>query len=244
MTQYGRIDYLWFDGCIPSNLQSVEANEEMLRLQPHLLINERNGEPWHVQISEQSIKPAAPGVPWEACMTLNENWGYHSGDTHWKQPLQVIQMLTEAASKAGNLLLNVGPKSDGTIPTESANVIRKAGAWLKQNGESIYNSSRSPFTWNNWGRVTTRGSKIYLHIWNSPGEELCFAELKKRVRSARVLGSGVNVAFEQKGDRLFLYGLPVPLSDPIAITVVVEVDGEPEAITPQTSFWIPGEPVT
>jgi alpha-L-fucosidase len=244
MTQYGQIDYLWFDGCIPDNLQCREANEEMLRLQPHLLINERNGQPCHVRISEQAIKPAAPGLPWEACLTLNEHWGYHAGDTHWKSPLQVVEMLTETAAKAGNLLLNVGPKADGTIPVESACILREVGEWLRRNGESIYDSSRSPFTWNTWGRVTTRGNSIYLHIWNSTGAELCFAELKNRVLSARLLDGGDSIAFEQNCDRLYLRGLPVPLRDPLATTIVLEVEGTPEPLTEQTSFWIPGEPAT
>lgn len=244
MTQYGKIDYLWYDGCIPDNLQCAEANEEMLRLQPHLLINERNGKPWHVQISEQAIKPAAPGVAWEACMTLNDNWGYHAGDNHWKKPVQVIQMLTETAAKAGNLLLNVGPKADGTIPEESAAILREAGAWLRRNGESIYNSSRSPFTTNNWGRVTTRGNNVYLHIWNNTGSELCFAEIKNKVLSAKFLDGGGPIAFEQKPDRLVLRGLPVSLRDLLATTIVLQVEGDPETLTPQTTFWIPGEPAT
>jgi len=244
MTHYGKIDYLWFDGCIPENLQSTEANEEMLRLQPHLLTNERNGAPWHVKVSEQAIKPAAPGVAWEACMTLNDNWAYHGGDKGWKSPRQVVQMLTETASKAGNLLLNVGPKADGTIPGESAAILREAGDWLRRNGEAICASTRSPFTWSNWGRVTTHGNKVYLHVWNSPGTELCFAEMKNRVLCARFLDGGGNVACEQRGERLFLRGLPCPLPDPIATTIVLEVEGEPEPLTPQTSFWIPGEPAT
>ena len=244
MTRYGKIDYLWYDGCIPDNLQCREVNEEILRLQPDIIINERNGEPSHVSICEQAIKAAKPGVAWEACMTLNDNWGYHAGDTNWKTARQVIQMLTDTASKAGNLLLNVGPRSDGTIPAESAKILREAGDWLRKNGESIYGSSRSPFTWSNWGRVTSKGSRIYLHIWNSTGPELCFAELKNKVRSVRILDIGESVAFEQTDERLVLRGLPVPLPDPIATTLVIEVEGESETLTPQTTFWIPGEPAT
>jgi len=240
MTRYGKIDYLWYDGCVPDNLQSREVNEEILRLQPHILINERNGEPWHVSISEQVIKAAAPGIAWEACMTLNQNWGCHAGDANWKTPRDVIQMLTDTASKAGNLLLNVGPRSDGTIPAESVDILRTAGDWLRRNGESIYGSSRSPFTWSNWGRVTTRDSNVYLHIWNSTGPELCFAEMKNRVLSARYLNGGESIPFEQKCDRVLLRG--ICLNDVIATTIVLETDGAPEAITPQTTFWIPGEP--
>ena len=177
-------------------------------------------------------------------MTLNENWGYHAGDANWRTPRQVIQMLTDTASKAGNLLLNVGPRSDGTIPAESVDILRRAGDWLRRNGESIHGSSRSPFSWSNWGRVTTKGNRIYLHIWNSTGPELCFAELKNTLLSARFLDGGKSVAFEQTNDRLVLRGLPVPLPDPITTTLVLDVEGEPEAITPQTTFWIHGEPAT
>ncbi len=242
MTRYGKIDYLWYDGCIPGNIQSREVNEEVLRLQPDILINERNGEPSHVKISEQAVKPSGPGVAWEACMTLNDNWGYHAGDTNWKSSRQVVQMLTETASRAGNLLLNVGPRANGSIPSASEKILREVGKWLRANGEAIYGSARSPFTWSNWGRVTTKGNRVYLHIWNSTGPTLCFAELRNRVRSARFLAGGESIAFEQSADWLTLRGLPCPLPDPIATTMVLEVEGEPMAITPQTTFWIPGEP--
>jgi len=242
-SNYGKIDYLWYDGCIPSNLQSRDVNEELLRLQPDLLINERNGPPFHVKNSEQAIVPPKENVPWEACMTLNENWGWHAGDDHWKSAFEVIKMLTETAANAGNLLLNVGPRPDGTIPDESARVLREAGSWLRRNGDAIRHSERSPFTWNNWGRVTVRGSNVYLHLRNSTGTELCWAELKNKVRSVRWLDGGAPVEFQQVGHRLILKGLPVPLPDPIAATIVLEVDGKPEPITRQTSFWIPGREV-
>lgn len=244
MTGYGKIDYLWYDGCIPSDLQSAEVNAELLRLQPDLLINDRNGPPSHVHVCEQAIRPARAGQLWEACLTLNDNWGYHYGDQNWKTPRQVIQMLTETASKAGNLLLNVGPEADGTIPWESQRILREAGRWLKQNGDSIYGSDRSPYTWSNWGRVTVKDHTVYLHIWNSVGPELCFAEIKNHVHSARFMANGVPISFEQRGEKLFLRDLPEPLPDSLATTIAIEVEGIPEALTPQTTFWIPGEPAS
>jgi alpha-L-fucosidase len=242
MSNYGKIDYLWFDGCIPDDLQRREINEELLRLQPHLLINERNGPPSHVHVSEQAIRAPKDDVLWEACMTLNDNWGWHAGDTHWKSAREVIKMLCETATGAGNLLLNVGPKPDGTIPEESVRILGEAGAWLRKNREAITNSERSPFSWNNWGRVTVRGNHIYLHIRNSTGSELCWAELKNKVLSARWLDGGAPVRFEQRDERLFLCELPVPLPDPLTTTLVLEAEGIPEPVTIQTSFWIPGEP--
>jgi alpha-L-fucosidase len=242
MSNYGKIDYLWFDGCIPDDLQSREVNEELLRLQPHLLITERNGPPSHVRVSEQAIRVPKDDVPWEACMTLNDNWGWHVGDDHWKNAAEVVRMLTETAAGGGNLLLNVGPKPDGTIPPESVQILREAGAWLKRNAESIRGAERSPFTWNSWGRVTVKGNRVYLHIRNGMGSELCWAELKNKVKRAWWLDGGATVAFEQKGERLFLRDLPVPLPDKLASTIVLEVNGKPATLTEQTTFWIPGEP--
>jgi alpha-L-fucosidase len=174
-------------------------------------------------------------------MTLNDNWGWHAGDTRWKNAYEVIKMLGETATAGGNLLLNVGPKPDGTIPEESAAILREAGAWLARNREAIAGSERSPFSWNNWGRVTVKGNRVYLHIRNSPGAELCWAELTNKVVRARWLDGGAPVPFEQTNDRLFLRGLPVPLPDKLASTLVLEVEGRPEALTAQTTFWIPGE---
>ncbi|MDR1009954.1 MAG: alpha-L-fucosidase [Opitutaceae bacterium] len=245
MTGYGKIDYLWYDGCIPSDLASPEINAEMLRLQPGMLINERNGAPWHVRISEQAINPPKEwGIRWEACMTLNDNWGWHAGDMNWKSAREVVKMLCETAAGGGNLLLNVGPRPDGTIPEESARILREAGAWMRRNGAAIHGCGRSPFTWNNWGRVTVNGNLVYLHIRNSTGRELCWAELKNKVIAARWLADGAPVVFEQKGERLFLRDLPVPLPDPISSTIELVVEGTPEPLTCQTTFWIPGEPAS
>jgi alpha-L-fucosidase len=242
MTNYGKIDYLWFDGCTPGDLQSTEVNKTLLRLQPHLLINTRNGPPSHVHISEQAIRaPKDANTLWEACMTLNESWGWHAGDDNWKDARTVVKLLCETAKDGGNLLLNIGPRPDGTIPGESIKILREAGAWLARNREAITQSERSPFSWSTWGFATVKGNRIYLIVRKSHGAVLCWAELRNKVLRAWRLDGGEPVSFEQKGDRLFLRGLPTPLPDRIATTLVLEVEGKPEALASQTTFWIPGE---
>jgi alpha-L-fucosidase len=240
MTGYGQIDVLWYDGCIPAPTDGETINRRIKQLQPHILINERNGAPSDYHCSEQAIKPAAPGIDWEACMTLNSNWGYHAGDDSWKSAREVIRMLTETSCSAGNLLLNIGPKGDGSIPAESSTILREAGDWLRRNGEFLSNSSRSPFTWNNWGRVTTKGHTIYLHVFNGTGPELCQTDIRNKVLSVRYLDGGQSIDFTQQESRLILHGLTNPLRDPIATTIAIEVEGEPQTQRPQTSFWIPG----
>ncbi|HAU36168.1 MAG TPA: alpha-L-fucosidase [Phycisphaerales bacterium] len=238
LTQYGKVDILWYDGCIPQPTDGRRANELARTLQPHILINERNGEPFDFRVSEQSL--TAKEGAWEANLTLNDNWGYHAGDHHWKTAQDVIRMLTTTARSGGNLMLNVGPRADGTIPEDSVRILTEAGQWLARNREFLPNSTRSPFSWNNCSTLTTRGNTVYVHLFASPGKEYYLAEIANRVLSARFLDGGQPVPFEQKGDRLFLRGLPCPLKDPIATTLALELDGPPRPIRTQKTFWIPG----
>ncbi len=241
ITNYGKIDYLWFDGCIPENIDGDETISMIKNIQPDILVNNRLGAPFDIQCCEQAITPATAGQAWEACMTLNDNWGYHAGDNNWKNPIDVINMLLTCAEGEGNLLLNIGPYADGGIPDESANILREAGAWIKKNKISISNSERHPFSWNYTARpITVRGNKVYLHFLKDPGGEFCWSEAKNKILSAKFVCNDNPVPFHQEGDRLFLIDLPQPLPDDLCTTIELTLDGTPEAITEQTSFWIPG----
>lgn len=241
MTGYGEIDYLWFDGCIPENLDGPETLAMIKELQPGILVNNRLGQPYDILCCEQAIKPAAPGQDWEACMTLNDNWGYHAGDTNWKSPRAVIDMLLTCAQSGGNLLLNIGPRGDGSLPEKSVAILREAGDWINKNRDAITLSERHPFSWNCTARpITSRGNRVFLHLLHDPGGTFCWSEVKNRVLSARLLADGRPVAFRQEGERLFLDDLPCPLPDRTATSIELEVEGMPEALTRQTSFWIPG----
>lgn len=235
MTRYGPIDILWYDGCLPGPLEGEATNRRIYELQPGILINERNGSPFDFRCSEQSLK-AKEGA-WESCLTLNDNWGYHAGDANWTSARDVIRSLVSVAGKGGNLLLNVGPRADGTIPDESVAILRAAGAWLRRNREFLPDSGRAPFSWNNSCVPTVRGNRVYLHFFQLAQPEFCYAELGNRVLRAYALDGGQPVAFEQRGPRVFLRGLPMPMPDPVAWTVVLETEGVPEAATEQTTHW-------
>ena len=82
-----------------------------------------------------------PGRDWEACMTVGNRWGYHRDDyRNYKSPETIIYQLQECAAKGGNLLLNIGPRADGSIPEGIVEVFKRVGAWMKVNGEAVYNS--------------------------------------------------------------------------------------------------------
>ena len=236
LTGYGRIDYLWFDGCIPRDLDGDETIAMIREWQPEMLINNRLGDPFDVKVSEQRITPAPPGQLWEACLTLNRNWGYHAGDAFWKSPGDVLTLLLECARNGGNLLLNVGPRADGTIPEESVRILDTVGAWLEANRDAICCSERHPFSWNCTAWITARDNRVFINFLLDPGASFCWGELNNNVLRAYWLDTGETIAFRQCGSRLFLDGLAYRTP---GRTAVVEVDGAPRAHTVQRGFWIP-----
>ncbi len=240
LTGYGPIDYLWFDGCVP-DLDGDVTLKMVYELQPAIVVNNRLGCPFDIECCEQAIKPGPVGQAWEACMTLNDNWGYHAGDRKWKTPQNVVEMLLTCAENAGNLLLNVGPRADGMIPDESVRILREAGAWLKKNRAAVTRSERHLLAVNGTAYpITARGNRIYLHFMREPFGSFCWAEIQNKVLNARLLVDGRPISFRQEGGRLFLENIPTPLPDALCTTIELELDGVPQALTKRTSFWVPG----
>lgn len=238
-TGYGKVDILWYDGGWPytaEDWRSVELNEMVRSLQPEIIINNRAQTAEDFDTPEQHIHASAPGRPWEACLTLNNNWGYNAADDDWKTPRQVVANLVRCASGGGNLLLNVGPRADGAIPAESERILREVGQWLERNGGSIYGTQRSPLS-TSTGLCTLKGHTLYLHVLRWPGKELVVPRLATEVRSVHMLEGGKAVKFEQKGDRLFLSGLPGRAPDPLDTVLVVELVDEPRFLDYFRDGW-------
>ncbi|MCL2128451.1 MAG: alpha-L-fucosidase, partial [Treponema sp.] len=126
-------------------------------------------------------------VPWEACITLNNHWGYCAADRHWKSAAMVLRMLVECVSKNGNLLLNVGPDAKGRIPRASVEILEEAGRWMADNGESIYGCGAAGFDKPEWGRFTRKGGKLYAHIFESQAGALCLPGMAGKIEKARLL---------------------------------------------------------
>lgn len=105
---------------------------------------------------------------WEAIPTTNESYGYHKYDNSHKPVSHFIQLMAKAASKGGNLLMNIGPKGDGAFDKADIAILNGIGKWMSKNGESIYGTTASTLPLQNWGVATTKGNKIYLHVFNWP----------------------------------------------------------------------------
>jgi len=237
MTQYGKIDILWYDGAWPHSPEawrSHELNDMVRGLQPDIVINNRSGMPEDLDTPEQQIQGS--DRPWETCMTIDDLWwGYHPGDPNLKSPMQLVRNLVRCVSGNGNFLLNVGPKPDGTIYAPHAVRLRAIGRWLRRNGKSIYGAGSAPFGQAHLGQVTAKESTVYVHVMFWPGTEMCVAGIKNRVIKAYMLATGKKLPFDQRHDRLFVRGLPPKAPDPIDTVVAIELEGKPETLP--ASFW-------
>jgi alpha-L-fucosidase len=225
-TNYGKLDILWYDGGFPGGIwRSDELNKMVRKLQPGIIINNRSGIPEDFGTPEQHISPEER--PWEACMTMNDTWGYTLGDTNYKSVQQILSLLAQCASRNGNLLLNVGPDADGRIPLPAVERLRAVGQWMRTNGKAIYGATSTPLTTHGIGMSTRVGNKLYLLVQRWPGSTVPFSWCGNKVKSATDLTTGRKARIEQKGDRVWLHDLPQYGPDPNMSVVELEVEGEP-----------------
>jgi alpha-L-fucosidase len=244
MTNYGKIDVLWYDVDWPltaAEWESERMNKMVFELQPEIIVNDRNGLEGDFGTPEQEIRAAESGRAWESCMTLNDSWGFNRGDDGWKTPKVIASNLAECARGGGNYLLNIGPKPDGSIPEESVKVLETVGKWLDTNGKAIYGTERGDFSWNSNAQYTRRGNTLYIHQQYWPGhtpaaEALAFFQpevviaiggLKAKAKAARLLKTGEAVQFTQDEWALRLTGLPIQAPDQPATIIEVQCDAEP-----------------
>jgi alpha-L-fucosidase len=228
MSNYGKVDILWYDMPVPLDAvgwRSQEMNAMVLRLQPEVIINNRNLLPGDFFTPEQSTQ-ASKG-DWESCMTINDSWAYVAGDHNWKSLQRIVQNLVECVRDGGNYLLDIGPMADGSVPYESRQRLRAIGKWLRKNGDAVYGTQRCAFPHGNIGVFTRKGNTLYVIVYFWRGEVMTVGGVKFKVSSARFLCSGDTVAFKQKGSQLILSGLPSEPPDNPVTVIAVECDSEP-----------------
>lgn len=216
-SNYGQIDVLWFDfsynEMCGEKWKATELINMVRELQPNVIIDNRlevNGEglgslatvnptPYHGDFvsPEQMIPPEGilddMGNPmiWEACVTMNNNWGFCGTDTFFKPAPMLIKKLVECVSKGGNLLLNVGPDAKGNIPQESIEILDTIGKWMDKNSASIYGCNKADIPKPDYGRVTRNGNKVYFHLYeNSIGPLPLVGIQKDKVKKIRLLSTG------------------------------------------------------
>ena len=202
LTQYGPVDLLWFDGAwerSDETWNSKDFGDHIRSISPNTLINDRLFTQGDYRTPEQWI-PAKPlNEPWECCMTINYSWAYVPTDKTYKSTYEILRTLIEVVSRGGNLLLNVGPKPDGTLATEEAQTLDDLAVWMKVNKESIEKVTPGLEDWQYYGPSTQRGDIVYLHNFALPQESVVVRGVKvARLKSATVLGSSEELTFTRR----------------------------------------------
>ena len=230
MTNYGKIDVLWYDVHWPLDAKGWESekmNQMVFSLQPDIIVNNRNDLPGDFTTPEQTIKAEEGGRAWESCMTLNDSWGYQKADDNWKTPRTVIRNLITCSRDGGNYLLNIGPEPDGSIPPESVRILTEVGQWMKTGGQAIYGADPCKVARSNYGNFTRHGNRLHMHVHFWPGSDVAISGLRQKVTSATILKTGQRVTVSQDGFRTHITGLPEKAPDSPITTLVLECDGEP-----------------
>ena len=233
LTRYGPISLIWFDRGLETRDQAQDFVDIVRDLQPRCLVNGRVGSynqdlvGDYQEMNDQGMPVGGIEEAWETPQTLNTTWGFSKFDQEWKPPAVVIHLLVETVSKGGNYLLNVGPRPDGTMPPAAVAILHRVGAWMQQNGESIYGTTASPLPEYPWGRTTVKGDKVYLHVFNWPVDNLLRVSHlgNNAVKSAHLVIRPAESLVIRRNDGVVLVALPPRIPDLNDTVVVLQMAG-------------------
>lgn len=251
LTTFKDVGILWFDGEWEGTWTHADGQplyELCRKLQPNVIVNNRvdKGRSGMAGMSEAGFAgdygtpeqeiPATgmPGLDWETCMTMNNNWGYNSHDKNFKSTEDLIHKLSDIASKGGNYLLNIGPMANGEFPPESVERLAQIGKWMKTNGEAIYGTSASPFEKLQFnGRCTQKrngnNTSLYFHIFDWPADgKLTISGLGNEIIGIKLLGDPARrLPMVRKGGIDEITNLPRTAPDAICSVLRVDLKGAP-----------------
>ena len=242
LTRYGRVDCIWFDGLwdhdsdsVPFNWQLEEQYALIHRLQPACLIgNNHHLTPFageDIQLFERDVpgenKAGLSGqevsrLPLETCQTMNGMWGYKVQDQNYKSVNTLIRLLARTSAKGANLLLNVGPQPDGSIPEAALSRLHEMGQWLRRNGDAIYGTDGVEYALGGDSIVCTRtDSRLYVHVLSPNVKSVSGLPVASKPKDVRPLADRQRVNFRyNKKEGLEITDINMPAN---AADYVIEV---------------------
>jgi alpha-L-fucosidase len=237
LTNYGPLGGIWFDGMWdkPDADWGLTRTYDLIhRLQPGALIvpnHHRSPLPGEdVQTFEQDLPGANTAgfntreigsLPLETSLTMNQSWGFDLTDRNFKSARELIGYLVRAAGNDANLLLNVGPRPDGTIQPEAVERLKAIGEWLRHFGASVYGTRGGPVPPRSWGVTTQRGDSVFVHVLDWPDPMLALPDFGARVTAATMLRDGARVPFVQSASGVTLTLPPAGPEDVDRVAVLV-----------------------
>lgn len=190
-------DLLWFDGDWERDADQwnfEQLKDQLQEWAPGVVVNSRMGGYGDYETPEQAIPISGPQGAWEFCVTVNDHWGYVEGDQNHKSPRQCVRMLAECAGMGGNLLLDIGPKNDGSLQDEQSLVLERIGLWTHKHAEALYGTTRGLPLGHFYGASTLSPDQtvLYLFLFDIPRDEIAIKGLRNTILRASLVGqSGV-----------------------------------------------------
>lgn len=236
VTRY-RPDLLWFDG----EWERAEAQwgidvlaGQILAVNPDTVLNARMLSRGDYATPEQGLPMVPPDGPWELCLTVNDSWGFQHQDHNHKSVAQLVRYFTETIGMGGNLLLDVGPRADGTITAEQADRLAGLGAWIARHADAVYGTIAGLPPGHHYGPSTVAPDRrtLYLVCFDAPRATVSLRGVRNRITRVTVLGTGQELPCHHTGGLGEVPGVwwidapPASALDPTATVLAVEVDGE------------------
>jgi len=232
-------DLIWFDGDWEQSAEAWKAKEirELLLISnPKVIINSRLQGYGDYATPEQGVPIQKPeSQNWELCMTMNDSWGYQHNDSNYKSPNQIIRIFVDCISQGGNLLLDIGPKADGTIPEEQVEILEELGRWTNKHEEAIYcTHAGMPKDYFYGPSTLSKDSTVlFLFLEYKPIGPIAIKGLKNGIDRIRVVGNGTKLSHDIKMKQYWsakpgmLYiDVPEEVLDEQVTVIAVQLDGK------------------
>lgn len=231
-------DLYWFDGDWEQTAEAWNAKGIMQLLRsgnPNVIVNSRIQGYGDYATPEQGVPVVRPTSKyWELCMTMNDSWGYQPTDTNFKTPQMLLRTFVDCLSNGGNLLLDIGPREDGTIPDEEVAILKEFGRWTNKHKEAIYDT-RAGIPAEHFQGYTTlnqAGDILYLYLPYRPNGIVEIKGLVNKVNRVWVVGNGQMLNYKvynknywsQVPGNLYI-DVPDEVLDPQITVLAVLLDG-------------------
>lgn len=246
-------DLFWFDGSwepAQELWKFKQLRKQLHTWSPGVVLNARMGGYGDYETPEQGIPTVAPVGPWEFCMTLNDSWGYQPKDKNYKSARQIIRTFAEVIGMGGNLLLDIGPKADGTIPPQQVRLLETLGAWIAKHKRAVYGTDAGlpPGLFYGASTLSKDRKTLYLFVFDRPWKDIAVKGLKTKVKRVRGLGTGNTLTHRVMGgapwaDIPGVLWIDLPAAEFDQHATVVQIDFEaPLEIWMQSGHMITANP--
>lgn len=198
-------DLYWFDGDWEHSAEeweSIKVRKNLLDRNPNTIINGRLMGYGDYETPEQNVPVSRPRYNWwELCMTINNNWGFQHRDTNWKTPYEIISLFADVVSHGGNLLLDIGPREDGSIPKEQINVLTELGNWNSKHEKAIFGTRPGIAQGHFYGPTTLSkdSTSLYLFLQGQTSGTIMVKGLSNAIKEITVLGNGTKLKHKVVG---------------------------------------------